>query len=281
MVIKTFAKVNVGLLVYPPRHDRYHPIRSIFQTVSIYDEIKIKKLKKKLFKLKCSNQNIPCDERNLITKVFRAFENQIPFGLEIILKKNIPTGGGLGGGSSNAAGFLVWLNRTCRWGYSEKKLEKIGTRFGADVPFFIRGGTAFVTGIGEKIRSISKQSFSNFLLIFPNIFVDTARAYRTLDEIESWASHRPTQKTFLKKPVTENSFVLPVLDSNPKLKELADALSSETSQVICMSGSGSTLYFPFKKISEAMIQEKKIKKRFPNLSIFLSKSVPHGSQIQI
>ena len=116
-LVRTFAKVNLSLLVYPPNDQGMHPIYSIFQNISLFDELEI--TESNTFQITCSNPNVPTNNLNLLSKIYSHFKNTLSTGFKIHLKKNIPMGGGLGGGSSNAAGFLQYLNKSQNWNFSQ------------------------------------------------------------------------------------------------------------------------------------------------------------------
>ena len=138
--------------------DGFHRIRTIFQTVSLYDELFLTPLKKSVFRVICSNPEVPLGSENLIIKALNALKDIIPFkrGLEIRLKKNIPLGAGLGGGSSNAASVLKGVNKLCGLGLKRNQLIKVAGSVSSDAPFFIFGGTALGTGRGDRIAPLPR-----------------------------------------------------------------------------------------------------------------------------
>lgn len=186
MKVKTAAKINLVLDVYDyKRPDGYHEIESIFQTVSIYDEVTVELIENGI-ELTCevperfaSSDPIPCDERNIAYKAARKFidENNLETGCRIHIKKGIPSQAGMGGGSTDAAAVLFCLNKLTGKTFSAP--EKLG----ADVPFFLTGGTAYVAGIGEKIYKINDYSGKIIVIAKGNECVSTAKAYRLLDEL--------------------------------------------------------------------------------------------------
>ena len=158
MRVKTAAKVNLALDVTGKLPNGYHTIESVFQTVGLYDEVDIE-LTKSGIELSCevpemfaSSDPIPCDERNIDYKAAKLVleENGMDCGCRIHIKKGIPSQAGMGGGSTDAAAVLYCLGRMT--GKSVSAPEKLG----ADVPFFLTGGTAYVEGIGEIITPIAE-----------------------------------------------------------------------------------------------------------------------------
>ena len=129
---------------------------------------------------------IPLDESNLITKSYRLFQSMmksVPTEYAIHLKKIIPIGSGLGGGSSNAAAVLRALNKLWKMNFSPNKLEELGAELGADIPFFIRGGFQLAEGVGEKLTPQDNQILHglHFLLIIPSVRISTPDAYHSLN----------------------------------------------------------------------------------------------------
>ena len=160
MKVKTAAKVNLALDVTGKLPNGYHDIESVFQTVGLYDEINVE-LTDSGIDLTCevpeefaSSDPIPCDERNIAYKAAKLFfeENDISCGCRISIKKGIPSQAGMGGGSTDAAAVVYCLSEL-----TGKQLSHT-ERLGADVPFFLTGGTALVKGIGEKITPIADYS---------------------------------------------------------------------------------------------------------------------------
>lgn len=186
IVQRASAKLNLFLEITGKREDGYHLIESIMQTVNLFDEISVELLEKNEVILTCSDMDIPTDERNIVCKVIKRLKEYVgmDFGCKIHIGKNIPTGAGMGGGSSDGACVLVALNKLLNLKLSSLELMKIGESVGADIPFLIHGGTARVFGIGEKIKNI--KSFGNcyFLIVKPDISIDTKKAYADLDAVK-------------------------------------------------------------------------------------------------
>ncbi|MDE6775998.1 MAG: 4-(cytidine 5'-diphospho)-2-C-methyl-D-erythritol kinase, partial [Ruminococcus sp.] len=188
MKLKSAAKINLALDVTGRRSDGYHEIESVFQTVGIYDEITVK-LTESGIGLICESDgtfpcdDIPCDERNIAYKAARKFldENGLEIGCRICIKKGIPSQAGMGGGSSNAAAVLFCLEKLTGKVFSSP--EKIG----ADVSFFLCGGTAYVAGIGEKITKIADYSGKILVIAKGNEGVSTNEAYKAIDELENYS----------------------------------------------------------------------------------------------
>lgn len=175
--LPSFAKINLHLRVLGKRDDGFHEIFTVFQTVSLADELSFEAADE--LELVCDDPVVPVDETNLIIRAAKTLNSGL--GARITLTKRIPMGGGLGGGSSNAAVALIGLNRLWDLGHSEGKLSVIAADLGSDVPFFLTGGTALGTGRGHEIEHLPDLSAPYVVLITPNVHVSTAAAYAGLD----------------------------------------------------------------------------------------------------
>lgn len=192
--LKAPAKINLILDVLDKRDDGFHNIRSVMQTVSVYDYIVINAVESRRRKtlpkisINCSDVSIPSDKRNIVYKVCSAYLNaagSLPFKeINIRIFKNIPSGAGLAGGSTNGAAVLKAINSFCDNYFSTEDLYKIGSSVGADIPFCIRGGTCLCEGIGEKITPLRSLPECKLLIVKPNISISTAESYKKFDELE-------------------------------------------------------------------------------------------------
>jgi 4-diphosphocytidyl-2-C-methyl-D-erythritol kinase len=217
---------------------------------------------------------VPTDERNILSKAYNLLKKDVPFGLKIKLKKNIPIGAGLGGGSSNAAALINFLNVKANLGLSPQKLIQLGKKIGADVPFFLsQNSTALVRGIGEKITPLERSPYKYFLLINPNLHIGTKEVYQAFDKTPAaQKSPSKTPKNFLKAHFGQNDLKPVVFNHYPALKKLAADLESLGVGQIFMSGSGSTLFVPFKSWQEAGHWEQILKPKYPQFLIIKTKA---------
>ena len=233
-IIKSYAKLNLYLKVFSPRPDGLHPIRSLFQTISLHDTLTIKKIDSNILKIRSNNNVLERD--NLLYDIFNAYRDEIPFGIELDLDKRIPLGGGLGGGSSNAACFLSYLNKEAGWNLNNETLIKRSMQFGSDIAFFIKGGTALVQGVGELITASAPTPYTHFILINPNIHSDTGQVYRDFDNVGGVSDDNGETPKFgeMTKDVVFNRI--------PKLKKLELFCLEYNLGQLYMSGSGSTCF---------------------------------------
>ncbi len=185
ILIQANAKININLEILNKRDDGYHNINSIFQSVNLSDFLLIEKNKNYL-----SGAIICSDSDNIIIKTQRLLEKRVNKKLpcQIHLQKTIPISAGLGGGSSNAAAVLVGLNLLYNLKLTKKELSQIGIEIGADVPFFIHGGTCQVSGKGEIIKKIKIKLPKFFILFRPHKRIETKMMFQL---------HEKTGKDFL------------------------------------------------------------------------------------
>lgn len=182
------AKINQFLSVGPIDERGYHPIRTIFQTIALYDELQVEAAERDSFTC-----NWPLPERNTVTKAWnllREFTHLPP--LRVTLTKNIPEQSGLGGGSSDAAGFLKEANRIATHKVKEEDLHEIAKAIGADVPFFLLGGRAKGEGYGEILTPLPQADTRWLVLAKPDVQCSTAEMYRKLDEHPQPFLHFPS-----------------------------------------------------------------------------------------
>ncbi len=180
--LPSFAKINWFLQVFGKRpSDDHHEICTVFQTVSLYDELTFELADK--LSLEGNDTNIPTDENNLIIKAANLLKNKfnIEIGAKILLDKKIPSPGGLGGGSSNAAVTLLGLATLWNLSVNFNDLVEIGKQLGADVPFFLYGGTVLGCGNGTEISQMDDIENEYLLIITPNISISSPQAYADLN----------------------------------------------------------------------------------------------------
>lgn len=184
------AKINLYLNVCARRADGYHDIESVMQTVTLFDRIEVTKYPssgKKEIKLFCFDERLPADETNLVYRAAEAFFAAAgirEYHVALTLEKKIPMQAGLGGGSSDAAATLVALDRLYHTSMPFEKMCELGARLGADIPFCLKKGTAYTTGIGEMMESAPPMPDCAFVIAMPKgKGISTAAAYRAIDAL--------------------------------------------------------------------------------------------------
>lgn len=258
--IKAPCKINLSLDITSKRDDGYHLIESLFHTVNLYDIINIEKSNE--YNITTSGQFALKDEteENIVTKIFNHFKNNM--GLDnnysIHIEKNIPTGAGLGGGSSDAASIIKFFLSELNIEINNSLIESF-SKFGADIPFFIRGGCAWVSGIGEKIKNYDFTLPYNIILLYPNIHVSTKLAYSKFNKDDFNKSDVFAIKNMLDNKdynfedivsKTYNIFEKNVFNIEKKIEEIKIEMENIINRKVSMSGSGSSLFALYKNNDE-------------------------------
>jgi len=259
--IESPAKINLHLEILGTRSDGYHEIDSIFQLVSLYDGIWIRSLKESDVLTIGDGQiiedglyiegmsYIPKNE-NIICKAVDVFrrETGIDTGLSIQVRKTIPMGAGLGGGSGNAASVLIGLDRMFSTRLSRKEISGLGARLGSDVPFFCEAACARVRGRGEFIEAIPGRTDYSVVLIYPGFSVSTREAFGLYDRAENHdgTADLDAGDMYLHMPPSRwgffNSFYRVLADSDPRFEAFRARLLSCGAVFSSVSGSGSALF---------------------------------------
>ena len=247
---KACAKINLTLEILEKRMDGFHSLKSVFQAVDLFDDF--------IFALREDGEiNLITDfpekeSLNLINKAGETLKKftSCPLGADITVKKYIPMGAGLGGGSSDAAAVLKGLNRLWNCGLEAKDLSFIGSFIGSDVPFFVTPSTALVEGRGEVISLLTKTPPFYFVLVFPRLLINTGWAYELWDKKGKSAFPNKTAEFVeaLEKgdysgmvKAVSNDFEPLVLPFIPPLKAVRDLLR-ESCDAASLSGSGSSYF---------------------------------------
>jgi 4-diphosphocytidyl-2-C-methyl-D-erythritol kinase len=182
LTLPSFAKINWSLCVLGKRADGLHELHTVFQTITLHDNLYFSLREDERLSLSCDAPGIPVDERNLVHRAGMVLRERyrIRRGADVHLAKRIPAEGGLGGGSSNAAVALLGLAHLWKIKTTRDELLEIGAGLGADVPFFFTGGTALGTGLGTTVVPLEDVSAKHLLVITPDARVSTQDAYKQL-----------------------------------------------------------------------------------------------------
>lgn len=252
--LKALAKINLGLDVLRRREDGYHEVKMIMQTISLYDELMLKKIKKPEIQLRTNLPYLPTNENNLACQAAKLLmeEYQIPGGLLIQLEKKIPVAAGMAGGSSDAAAVLWGVNQMYHLGLSRKELMERGVRLGADVPYCILRGTALAEGIGEKLKILPPMPKCYLLIAKPGISVSTKFVYENLHVNELEAKKHPDvdamitalqQKDLaLLSTRMGNILELVTIPTHPVINKIKQEMLKAGALGAMMSGSGPTVF---------------------------------------
>ncbi len=265
MKIRTAAKINLALDVCGKLPNGYHTIKSVFQTVGIYDEVTVELNDSGNINVNCilteefdRADHIPGGEKNIAYKAARLFLDMIGSdrGCGITIKKGIPSQAGMGGGSSDAAAVIYCLNELCSTRLNIHKLAEIGKKIGADVPFFFIGGTAYVSGIGEKITSLPDYS-GRILVVAKGVQgISTAEAYKAVDRLEA-ANHPDAEilsKAIAENPEYAHRFFGNIFEYAADLEEVSQirrTMKESGALSAVMTGSGSAVFGLFTDMDKA------------------------------
>lgn len=248
------AKINLMLIIEGRRPDGYHNLQTIFQALQWGDELTVRPLARKDCVIRCKQPGVPTDASNLIHRAWRLlidrFPGKVP-GIEVDLLKRIPAGGGLGGGSSDAAATLVAVNRLGRLRLGAARLEALAAELGSDCAFFIRGGTALATGRGEVLQPLVNRCTDTWaVVVCPGFPSATAAAYgklrpqdfgsATIIKAATRALRSGNRGWFEKNAI--NSFSRVVSDGDLKYKFIIDRMLKAGLRRPMLSGSGSSVF---------------------------------------
>lgn len=280
------AKLNLALRVIKKRPDGYHELSTLFHRISLRDTLYLRKQDEGI-RLVCFHPKVPL-RNNLIVKAFALLKKKYPFqgGVTVHLTKRIPVGGGLGGGSSNAAHFLMGMNRLFRLGLKQAQLLELGKWLGADVPFFLHNVRhAIGRGRGERIEPLPFRRRLWFLLLTHAKGVSTRRVYQLFKPPKQTASltrlshDARIASAFLEKGslakasmFLQNDLTASAERVRSSLKKTRESLSGLQLGTCQMSGSGPTLFFIFLSKQKALQALRKIKRH----GLFKSSVVCHS-----
>jgi 4-diphosphocytidyl-2-C-methyl-D-erythritol kinase len=261
ITLPAFAKINLDLRILGSRPDGYHHLRTIFQSLSLCDQVTITR-RKGPFVISCDVPEIPTDRRNLVWKATSLLsrvggrKHASLRDLTIHIHKRIPAEAGLGGGSANAAATLVALTRLWKLEIDPATLSRIAARLGADVPFFLVGGTALGLGRGDDIYPLADLPTVHVVVLKPTFGVSTVDAYNWFDEEKrrprrepahnpapaGWPAWASTLRNDLEGPVTKH---------HPTIARIRQSLLDAGARVAAMSGSGSAVFGLFERAEAA------------------------------
>jgi 4-diphosphocytidyl-2-C-methyl-D-erythritol kinase len=241
------AKINVGLKILDKRIDGYHNLETTFSTISLADEIKLEE-NGEVVEIQCPGLNISQSE-NICDKTVRLIRAEcgIKKGVKITIIKRIPVGGGLGGGSADAAAVLKGLNKMWSLSMSDDQMMALGRKLGCDVPFLIRGGAAYARGLGDELKFF-KLPKMRLLIYYPGYPVPTKWAYEEYDKkvLTSMPEMDIITGKKKKKPKVgmsiNNDFEPIVFNRYPDLLDVKSQMLASGAFLVSLSGSGSCLY---------------------------------------
>ena len=258
--VPAWAKINLTLSVLGKRDDGYHALASVMQTISLSDTLRIQATDDDRITCAVDVSSLRNDE-NLAVRAARLLreEGYLAHGVALELRKEIPAQGGLGGGSSDAAAVLVALNRLCALGLSQTQLVELAAQLGSDVPFFIHGGSALIEGRGEVVTPLPACEPLWLLIAHPPVSISTAAVFQSVTPAEYGDTHvtdtvveaiRGGSQLPLER--LSNTLEPLVMRNWPDVATTRDDLLRAGAPVVRMSGSGPTLFAPFRTLDEAI-----------------------------
>ena len=270
--LKAPAKINLGLSILSKLSSGYHEVKFIFQQVSLFDRIYLQEIKKNEIRVYCDNQDVPLNQVNTVYQAALLIKKtmKIKTGIAIKIEKNIPVGGGLAGGSSDAAQTLIGLNRLWNIGLNTKDLIKFGLKIGMDVAYQLVGGSQLATHQGEKLKTLPPLPKMNLVLSNPNINVSTQWAYANVDysqvgqeQLESLISAIKTGRVEKIAQNLHNDFEFWVPNFYPAILKIKRKMLEAGALGALMSGSGPTVFCVCENHSSAVKIAHLLKKDYP------------------
>ena len=270
-IYKSFAKLNLDLIVHAKESNNLHPISSIFKEIDLFDEltISVSPSDSPMLSLSCTGFNMPLDESNILSKIFKSLKSLISNNYTVHVEKNIPLGSGMGGASSNAATFLKALVDIEKLHWNKNKLIEFCEPFGSDIPFFFHGKHQHISGFGNILKPLSPSKPKYFYtIIYPNFHCSTKDIYNHFDKMHNENSFKLQSNEFKK-----NSLFEPVIDLYPYMKKTYLNLKHHVNKPVYLTGSGSTFFIPHKNIDQAKKLTLKIQNEFSDFYIKLVSDV--------
>jgi 4-diphosphocytidyl-2-C-methyl-D-erythritol kinase len=289
------AKINVILRILGRRPDGFHNLWSIMQTVALEDEVQIRlRADRQDIQLRCDATQLAADQSNLVyraaTEVLARAQQSI--GLDIELRKRIPMGAGLGGGSSDAAATIIGLNHLLRLEWSPTQMADVGQLLGSDVPFFLFAPSAFVAGRGETVRPVVVEGTRWIVLVNPGFGVNTKWAYQELAATRTAVTPLSLVQREIDRQsrvswaqliaAAENDFEAPVFATHGKLREIKRSLQAHGAEIALLSGSGATVFGVFADEARARLaQSQFVSENLMNVFVAPTCSGPLGWQYEL
>lgn len=254
--LPSFAKINLLLNILGKRDDGFHELFTVFQTVSLHDSLTFEMSDE--LTLTSNLKYLPTDDRNLVIRAAKSLQQSfgIKKGATIHLEKRIPTPGGLGGGSSNAAVALIGLKRLWQIDCGDDELHKLDTQIGSDSPFFLYGGTALGIGRGEIVEPLTDFNEQFVLIVTAKARVSTREAFRRIDAVtltNEGLEHilrvcrLEANSLDLRQSVLKNDFEKSVFNAFPEIERVKTTLLELGAVNAAMSGSGASVFAIFDK----------------------------------
>lgn len=293
MKIRAPAKINLGLRVVGKRADGYHLLDTIMVAITLFDELEIKKRKpdkskgKQVAQLRvtCDHPLVPRGEKNLAYQAASLLlhEAGVTAPLDIHIRKRIPVGAGLGGGSTDAAAALVGITRLLKLHFSPRRLEKLAACLGADVPFFIRARPVRARGIGDRLTPLKRVPPWWLVILYPGFPVSTAWVYGNL-RLNLTKSRANTKLSTLLTSAPKfadllvNDLEVVTVKRYRRIKHLKDSLIELGAARALMTGSGSAVFGIFGSREKAKMAYRKLRKT-NDIQVLLAQVIGRPGQL--
>jgi len=262
VIVRAHAKINLDLRVLGPRPDGYHELRTVFQSIALHDVVECMP-REGAFAIECTTAGVPLDSSNLVWRaadaLWRALRRRPPARDVLIrLHKNIPLQAGLGGGSADAAAALIGLARLWNTPVRPPQLTDVAATLGADVPFFLSGGTALGLGRGDEVYPLADLARHWIVLLVPGFGVSTADAYNWYDGERDLSRGSAREPQHVPGPWPSraaqmiNDLEAPIARHHPEIDQMRTALRRAGALAAAMSGSGSAVFGLFQKRADAL-----------------------------
>ena len=260
--VRAHAKINLDLRVLGPRPDGYHELRTVFQSIALHDVIECVPREGPLA-IECETAGVPLDASNLVWRAADALWRALrkpgrARDVVIRLQKNIPLQAGLGGGSADAAAALMALGRLWKVPVRPAQLTDVAATLGADVPFFLSGGTALGLGRGDEVYPLADLHRHWIVLLVPGFGVSTADAYNWYDSERDLSRGSAREAQYVPGPWPSraaqmiNDLEAPIARHHPEIDQMRTALRRAGALAAAMSGSGSAVFGLFQKRADAL-----------------------------
>ncbi|HKM00556.1 MAG TPA: 4-(cytidine 5'-diphospho)-2-C-methyl-D-erythritol kinase [Sedimentibacter sp.] len=247
----SYGKINLFLDIEGKLKNNYHLIKTVMQSIDIFDEIVLNPLNENKIVIECSDITIPVNEKNTCYKAAMLLKETfgINSGIHIYINKNIPSEAGLAGGSGNAAAVIKGLNEMWTLNLSLDEMCDLGLHIGADIPFCIRGGTCLAEGIGDKVTELNQFIWNNILIVKPKFSMSTAFVYKSLspdyynshsdNKILQYISSYDFEKTAM---CLANTLENVVEKHHPEINNIKKFMIDNGAISSIMTGSGSAVF---------------------------------------
>ena len=269
--LKALAKINLGLDVLRRREDGYHEVKMIMQTISLHDDLEIRRIKTPEIQVKTNLYYLPTNENNLVYKAAKLLMDEfgIKEGVAIQLKKRIPVAAGMAGGSTDGAAVLWGMNQMYGLGLSRQELMERGVKLGADVPYCVQRGTALAEGIGERLSVLPSMPKCTILIAKPGISVSTKFVYENLHANDLKPEQHPDVDRMIEAMKEKNLDLLcermgnvletVTISAYPVIQEIKEHMMACGAAGAMMSGSGPTVFGIFHSPVQAKAAMKDLK----------------------